>query len=78
MKLADVPKYPAYLVFHDAFDGGAMDVYPSESIEQAEKIARERQEKLEQTGSDECGGWKAYEKLPRVRVHKLYAPKVQA
>lgn len=28
MRIKDMPASPAYLVFHDAYDGGAMDVYP--------------------------------------------------
>ena len=35
MLLRDVPKHPAYVVFHDAYDNGAMDVWPAESLDAA-------------------------------------------
>lgn len=72
MRLADVPPSPAYLVFHDAFDRGAMEVWPAQSIAEAEDEAQRRQEKLDQRGDDDCGVWKAYERLPRVRVWKYH------
>jgi hypothetical protein len=72
MRLKDVPQAPAYVVFHDAYDNGAMDVYSAESFEQAKAIAETRQHNLEQLGQDECGGWKAYEKLPRIKVWSFH------
>jgi hypothetical protein len=72
MKLKDVPLSPAYLVFHDAYDNGAMEVWPADSFELAQKTAASNQDRLENLGQDECGGWKAYEKLPRVRVWKYH------
>jgi hypothetical protein len=78
MKIKDVPLAPAYLVFHDAYDNGAMDVWPAESLELAQKTAAFNQDRLESLGQDECGGWKAYEKLPRIRVWKFHPAKAIA
>ena len=75
MKLVDVPISPAYLVFHDAFMNGAMDVYPSESLELAEKTASFNNERMEALGHDEAGIWRAYIKLPRKRVWKYHPAK---
>lgn len=72
MRIKDVPSSPAYLVFHDAFANGAMDVYPSESLELAQKTATFNNERLEALGDDEGGIWKAYEKLPRIRTWKFH------
>lgn len=77
MKLNEVPSSPAYVVFHDAFDHGAMDVYPAESIELAKSIASRKQDFLDNNGYDESGTWKAYEKLPRVRIHKFHPERIQ-
>lgn len=67
--------YPAYLVFHDAFDGGAMDVWPYLSLATAQAEAEARQNRLEQSGDEEAGHWTAYEQLPAdVPVYKLYEP----
>ena len=68
MKLKDVPASPAYLVFHDAYDNGAMDVYAYDNLPYAQHIANGRNNVLDQTGMDDCGIWKAYAKLPRKRV----------
>lgn len=76
MRIKDVPTSPAYLVFHDAFDNGAMEVWPAESLELAEKTAHLNQEHVEASGQDDCGGWKAYEKLPRVRIWKFHDSKI--
>lgn len=73
MRIKDVPVSPAYLVFHDAFSNGAMDIYPFDSFTQAGMEATRRNEAIEQSGADDCGGWKAYEKLPRVRVYRYHA-----
>ena len=76
MRLKDVPKHPAYLVFHDAFDNGAMDIFgyenkwPESAIEITRKLADECNTRIEEMGNDDCGRWAAYEKLPRVRVYK--------
>ena len=72
MRLKDVPFFPAYLVFHDSFDNGAMDVYPTESLKLAQQIASTKQSLLDQSGEEECGIWKAYEKLPRVKIWKFH------
>ena len=72
MRIKDVPVSPAYVVFHDAYDNGAMDVYPAESLAAAEAKATGKQTKLESLGQDECGHWRAYEKLPRVKVYKFH------
>lgn len=75
MKLKDVPASTAYLVFHDAFDKGSMDVWPVDSFVLAKAIAIQRQSRLENMGSDEAGHYQAYEKLPRVRVHSFHPVK---
>lgn len=72
MRIKDVPISPAYLVWHDAFDNGAMDVYPQGSFETAQKTAEERNERNAQTGNDDAGIWRAYTKLPRVKVYKFH------
>ena len=72
MRLKDVPPAPAYVVFHDAYMNGAMDVYPAESMEQATATAAQHRSRLEESGHDECGGWKAYEKLLRVKVYMYH------
>lgn len=74
MRIKDVPFSPAYLVFHDAYDRGAMEIWPTPGIVTAKAIAKQKQLRLENSGNDECGHWKAYEKLPRVRVYR-YNPK---
>jgi len=73
MRIKDVPLAPAYLVFHDAFDGGAMDVFEKSSLQNAEEVAKTLNEFLERHGDDEGGHWKAYVKLPRCRVWKFHA-----
>lgn len=72
MRLVDVPQAPAYLVFHDAFDKGAMEVWPAESLELAEKTASFNNQRIDDLGQDECGRYKAYVKLPRIRVWKYH------
>jgi hypothetical protein len=69
MRLKDIPAAPAYLVFHDAYDNGAMEVWTVPTFGAAQVLANNKQTALEQSGNDECGGWKAYEKLPRVKVY---------
>jgi hypothetical protein len=75
VKLKNVPPAPAYLVFHDAFDNGAMEVWPAESFDLAQHTAELNQVRLEELGQDECGHWNAYEKLPRIRIWKYHAVK---
>lgn len=72
MKLKDVPPSPAYLVFHDAYDNGAMDVYARTDLKKAEESAKKKNEQYEQLGHDDCGFWRAYTKLPRKKVYKYY------
>lgn len=72
MRIKDVPLAPAYLVYHDAFDNGAMEIWPCKSIQVAENRARYNNDTAEQQGYDESATWKAYEKLPRVRVYKFH------
>lgn len=72
MRIKDVPQHLAYLVFHDAYDNGAMDVYGMTSLEAATDEALYRNRQLEAIGMEEGGGWKAYEKLPRVKVFKYH------
>lgn len=75
MRIQDVPNHPAYLVFHDAFDKGAMDVWGMDNFAAAEEIAVKRNAYLDETGDDEGGIWKAYNKLPRVRVYAYHGKK---
>lgn len=72
MKLIDVPKHPAYVVFHDGFDNGAMDVWPAKSLAEAQERVTVANLELDDMGEG-CGIWKAYEKLPRKKVYKFYA-----
>lgn len=68
-----VPWHPAYCVFHDAYDNGAMDVYPAESFELAKKTADWNQSRLEALGYDDCGFWRAYTVLPsQCKVYKFH------
>jgi len=76
MRIKDVPLSPAYVVFHDAYDNGAMDVWPAKSIAEASERANLANSKLESMGQDECGGWEAYTKLPRVKVFKYHTAEV--
>lgn len=78
MRLKDVPPAPAYLVFHDAYDNGAMDVWPVPSFGEAQFVAQTKNARLEEAGGEECGGWKAYEKLPRVKVFASHTPEQYA
>jgi hypothetical protein len=71
MKLKDIPFSPAYVVCHDEYDRGAMEVWPCESIESAKTIAQEKQTKLDNMGLDGCH-YRAYIKLPRVKVYKYH------
>lgn len=73
MLLKDVPIYPAYLVLHDGSDKGAMEIWLMPSLEVAERVAKERQEKCDQMGIDDCI-YRAYSKLPRIRVWKVHYP----
>ena len=75
MQIKDAPLSPAYVVFHDAYMNGAMDVWPCTSLAIAQAIAKQRQTAMEQMGQDECGIYRAYEKLPRVRVWKFHSEK---
>ena len=72
MRVKDVPASPAYLVWHDAFDKGAMDVYLRDDFAAAEKEAQSKNEYNDEMGYDEAGFWRAYTKLPRVRVYKVH------
>lgn len=72
MKLRDVPASPAYLVSHDPYMNGAMDVWPWESLASAQAEATTRNERAESMGYDPT--WRAYAKLPRVRVWKYHTP----
>lgn len=71
MKLKDIPISPAYLVCHDHYDNGAMEVWPSGCLETATKQAEQLQTKLDDMGLDGCN-YRAYAKLPRVRVYKYH------
>jgi hypothetical protein len=62
----------AYLVFHDAFDNGAMEVWPSFSIETATASAQCLNDALDAIG-EECGFYRAYQTLPRKKIFKSHA-----
>lgn len=72
MKLNEVPNSPAYLVFHDGFDG-SMDVWPKQSIIEAESLASIKQGRLDSMGFEEWGVWGAYVKLPHMKVRKYHS-----
>lgn len=74
MRLKDVPQHPAYVVFHDGFDNGAMEVWPAQSSAEAIERAQVANLKLDAMGED-CGFWRAYDKLPRKKVWKFHANK---
>lgn len=71
MKLADVPPAPAYLVCHDHYGHGAMDVWAAETIAEAQDEANKRNQALDDQGVDGCH-WAAYEKLPRLKIFKFH------
>lgn len=73
MRLKDVPQHSAYVVFHDTFDNGAMDVWPAKNIAEAQERVTVANAELDAMGSDDAGFYKAYEKLPRKKVYKFYA-----
>lgn len=75
MLLKDVPPSPAYVVFHDGFDKGAMDVWPANSLAEATERVTVANLELDAMGEG-CGIWRAYEKLPRKKVWKYYPAKV--
>lgn len=75
MKLKDVPHSPAYVVFHDAYMNGAMDIWPVATLVEAQAIADRKQKHLEDEGADECGGYTAYTQLPRKRVWRYHPAK---
>ena len=74
VKLADVPASPAYLVCHDHFDNGAMEVWPMSDKVAAENCAHDYQCRLDDHGIDGCH-FAAYTELPRRRVWKLHPAK---
>ena len=49
MKLKDVPQSPAYLVCHDHFDKGAMEVWMVSDIERAETLANNYNRQIDDT-----------------------------
>ena len=71
MKLKDVPLHPAYVVFHDCFANGAMDVWPATSLLAAQEIAERRQNNCDAQGYESVI-WTAYAKLPRKKVYKYH------
>ena len=70
MRLKDIPIFPAYLVNHDQFDKGAMEVWPCYSMSSACQLAKDKNDKCEAQGFEP--NWKAYEKLPRVKIWKYH------
>jgi hypothetical protein len=73
LRLKDVPQYPAYLVCHDGYDNGAMEIWPVFSLEYAQKRAAELQTNADNLSIDSCM-FRAYAKLPRKRVWRLHQP----
>ena len=71
MLLRAVPSSPAYLVCHDCFDNGAMDVWPHINFTEAQSLADLKNNALDARGIDSCF-WRAYEKLPRKKVFKYH------
>jgi hypothetical protein len=71
MKLKDVPVHPAYVVFHDHFDNGAMEIWPATSFLSAQEIATRKQDNCDAQGYDNAD-WRAYAKLPRRKVYKYH------
>ena len=64
-----------FLVFHDLFDNGAMDVYPCSTLELAVDMASRRQQALEERGEDDGGFWAAYPSLPpNVQIYRVHRP----
>jgi hypothetical protein len=75
MLLRDVPVSPAYLVFHDCFERGAMDVWPRLTLAEAQLDASKKQTALDASGLEECGFWQAYNKLPHKKLHLYHSIK---
>lgn len=73
MKVKDVPKSPAYLVYHDAYMNGAMDIYPYPDFASAQAKADQHNETMDEMGVDGAGLYRAYVKLPRKKVWKYHA-----
>lgn len=71
MKLSSIPVHPAYVVFHDGCDNGAMEVFPRLSFSAAQKEAEQKQEQFDAMGYED-GMWRAYSKLPRCKVWKYH------
>jgi hypothetical protein len=71
MRIKDVPKAAAYVVFHDGFDNGAMDVWPASSLAEAQERVTVANLELDSMGED-GGSYRAYTKLPRIKVYKYY------
>ena len=68
-----VPESPAYLVYHDAYHKGAMEVWLLASFERAEIFAKRLNEKLDKCGLGGAGTYRAYAgKLPRKSVWKVH------
>lgn len=77
MTIKDVPASPAYLVCHDHYDNGAMDVRPMPDLETAKSKAFDYNRRMDEQGNEGCH-WAAYTKLPRKRVWKYRAPTPEA
>lgn len=72
MKRAELnAKYSAFVIFFDAVDG-AMEVWPKASMAIAEAEAQTKQERLDQSGYEECGHYRALPKLPRRSIYKVH------
>lgn len=70
MRLKDVPVHPAYVVFHDQFDNGAMEIWPATSLLAAQEVAQRKQDNCDAQGHDAY--WTAYARLPRKKVYKYH------
>lgn len=71
MRIKDVPIHPAYLVHHDHFMNGAMDVYPRQDLAAAQAEAKSKNDYMDSIGVH-GGQWRAYEKLPRVKIWQYH------
>jgi hypothetical protein len=72
MKLKDVPRALAYVVCHDCFDNGAMEVWPASNLLTAQECAERKQTNADAQGYDSVM-WQAYAKLPHKKVWKYHS-----
>ncbi len=68
MKVEEVPKSPAYLVSHDLWMDGAMDVWGVKDLQFATVEAERRNRVVDDLGGEGDTRWRAYEELPDLEV----------